>query len=121
MNRIWYYSLPVIAIIVFVALMSGGEYLKKPLSTDDNVIGYIDSITNDIKYNQWEEARQHSKQLESAWRTVVKRIQFSVERDEVNQFEANLARLKGLLDAEEKGSAFAELSEAQLHWEGLGK
>ena len=50
-----------------------------------------------------------------------KGIQFSSERDEINAFTMNVARLRGAIRAQDKAISLSELSEAFEHWKQLGK
>ena len=71
--------------------------------------------------DNWGEVETETENLEAAWKKVVGRIQFSLERDEINYFTTNLARLQGAILARDKSSALIELKEAYNHWENLGK
>lgn len=101
--------------------MLSGNYLKQPLGTDDNIPEIIENIIENVMDENWEEVKKNTDILETAWKKIVLRVQFSVERDEINYFTASLARLRGAILAKDKSSALIELKEAYNHWENIGK
>jgi len=113
--------IPILTIVIFVMIMNGGLYMKKSRSELDNVLKHIETAKQKTKEGKWEEASLHTEKIEKAWKKVMPRIQFSVERDQINNFEVAIARLKGFLEAEDKAGSLAELSEAEEHWRDLGR
>lgn len=61
------------------------------------------------------------KSLKTAWKIVKRRVQFSVERDEVNLIDTNIARIEGALMLHDKPFIIIELSEMKDHWNELEK
>ncbi len=121
MRRFLVISIPIVTIVLFVLIMLSDMVLKNSFYTDDNIPVSIDSVRKEIEENNWEEANSKTLQLTTAWNKVVKRVQFSAEKDEINGFDKNLARLKGAIAAKDKSDAFMELNEAYEHWVNLGK
>lgn len=119
MIKLLYYLVPAIVIACFIAIMNAGAYLKEPRGAYDNVPKYFQMVEAGVKTEQWDTAQEDLDELKKAWRIVIRRIQFDVEREELNRLSANLARLEGAIEAEDKGGALAELAEAQAHWEEL--
>lgn len=119
MQKIIYYSITVMVLISFTFVMNSGDYLRKPFSKEDNVSLYINNLEKNIIQEDWEEANNDYKNLKKAWEKVVVRIQFSVEKDEINFIEVNLARLGGYLKTKDKDEAIAELYEMEEHWNNL--
>jgi hypothetical protein len=101
--------------------MISDNFLKKPMGTDDNMPEYIQSIMQDISGDKWNEASNKTEQLSKAWKKVVKRIQFSAEKDEMDALSTSIARLRGAIEAKDKPGAFMELNEIYQHWEDVGK
>jgi hypothetical protein len=114
-------SIPIVSLAIFVLIMSSANFLKKPLGKDDDIPGSIQLILKDINSEKWDEANKKTDQLEKAWRKIVKRVQFSAERDELNAFDVNLARLRVSIMIRDKSNAALELSEAYEHWDNIGK
>lgn len=120
MRKFLVISIPIVTLILFVLIMFSGNILKRTLGKDDNIPESIQLIIQDIESENWEDADNKTHDLSNTWKKVVKRIQFSSERDEINSFSSNMARLHGAIMAKDKSSSFAELNEAQDHWEELG-
>lgn len=121
MRKFLIISIPIVALISFVLIMLSGSILKNSFVKNDNIPESIQLITQDIKLENWESANEKTKNLSDTWKTIVKRIQFSSERDEINSFDTSIARLRGAIMAKDKSASLIELTEAYEHWEGLGK
>lgn len=112
---------PFILLACFIAVMTTGSLLKKPLAKDDDVMLFIDNVKSDVKEEKWELAKDELEKLEKAWKKVVIRIQFSSERDEIKQLQRIIERTRGYVDAKDKGGALSDLAEAEFIWTELGK
>lgn len=118
---ILYKIIPLMIVTVFVGIMQSGMILKQPLTKKDDVIFYMNTAEEQVKSEQWENALQALNKMEKANEKVVKRIQYSVERDELDSLTTSMKKAAGYIKAHEKGGALAELSEARYLWNGLGK
>lgn len=118
---ILYKIIPLLIISVFVCIMQSGMALKQPLSKKDDVIFYMDAVEEHIISEQWEIALELLIEMEKAHEIVVKRIQYSVERDELDSLTTSMKKAGGYIRAQEKGGALAELSEVRYLWNGLGE
>lgn len=121
MRKFLVISIPILSLILFVLIMLSGNILKKSFGKNDNIPEAIQLVIQDIQSENWDSAKENTQNLSDAWKVIVKRVQFSSERDEINSFDSNLARLSGALIAKDKSSSLMELNEAYEHWEGLGK
>lgn len=121
MRKFLVISIPIAALAFFVLIMLSGSFLKKPLGRNDNIPESIQLITENIESEDWERANDEIENLSNTWDKIVKRIQFSSERDEINSLNSSIARLKGAIMAKDKSASFIELNEAYEHWDGLGK
>jgi hypothetical protein len=121
MRRILITVLPIVTLALFIFVMQSGNILKRPLGEDDNIPESIDDIIIAVNNDEWDEANGRLIGLENAWSKVVKRVQFSSERDEINMLSTSIARLRGAIEAEDKAGALMELYEAYNHWTQLGK
>jgi len=120
MRKFLVISIPIVTLILFVLIMFSGNILKYPLGKDDNIPESIKLLIQDIESENWEDADIKIDNLSTTWEKIVKRIQFSSERDEINSFSTNIARLHGAIMAKDKSSSFSELYEAKDHWDELG-
>ena len=121
MRKFMVISIPIFAIAIFILIMQSGSFLKYSLGGEDNIPQMIEEIIQDISKGHWEAANNKTYDLRKAWDKIVSRVQFSSERDEINDFTVSIARLEGTILAQDKSSAFMELKEAYEHWKDLGK
>lgn len=121
MRRFFVIFIPTAILIVSIFIMIGSPFFKKSRGDWDNVPKYIDTITTAVKSDNWTVAEQNASNLESAWDVVLKRAQYSIERDEINSLNVSIARLKAAITAQDKSASLIELGEAKEHWDDLGK
>lgn len=114
-------AIPITILLIFIAIMLSGNYLKRPLGKDDNLPKAIKVVMENVSEERWEEASKNTEILSDVWTKIIKRVQYSSERDEINALDVNIARLQGAILSKDKSSALIELSEAYEHWENLGK
>lgn len=101
--------------------MLSGQFFKNPRGDWDNVPKHMDIISQAIISDNWTLAGKNADELESAWKYILKRVQFSGERDEINDLNVSIARLKASISSRDKNSSLVELSETRQHWIDLGK
>lgn len=121
MRKFFVTAIPITALALFVGIMLSGSLLKKPFCRTDDVERVIEKLNKSVREEVWEEAAIAAEELDLAWRKVVKRIQFSEERDEINFLTSNIARLQGAVATKDKSNALMELMDAYSHWENLGQ
>ncbi|MDR3593499.1 DUF4363 family protein [Clostridium sp.] len=121
MRKFLVITIPVVALISFVLIMLSGSILKKSSVNGSNVPESIQLAVNDVEAEDWAGANEKTENLSNVWEKVVKRIQFSSERDEINSFSGSIARLRGAIAAKDKSASLIALNEAYEHWDGLGK
>jgi len=121
MRKFLVISIPIVTLVFFVMVMLSGDVLKQSLWGNDNIPHSIDTIIQDVNHENWEAANKNTDNLNKVWDNVVTRIQFSSERDEINAFSMNIARLRGAIQAKDKSIGLTELNEAYEHWKELGK
>jgi hypothetical protein len=121
MRKFLVIAIPIVTLVLFILVMESDIFLKRPLGKNDSIPNSIDAIVHDIQKDNWDKANKDTDNLSEVWKKIVKRVQFSSERDEINAFSINLARLRGSILAKDKSGAFSELYEAYEHWEDLGK
>lgn len=113
-------AIPIVAMVLFIGVMLSSKLLKKPFGSHDDVVAHIDDLIQIIDSENWEEAKIGIDKLDRAWNKVLKRVQFSAERDEIDFINTNLARLRGAIQAEDKVNALIELHAAYNHWDNIG-
>lgn len=122
MRKFLYFFIPLFVLGIFVLIMLSGSYFKiRATGTSDDFVEHVEIIKANIEQGQWDKADENTNKLKDSWKRVSKKIQFSEERDEMNQIDRTIARLKGAIHANDKTSAIIELFEAKLLWENVGK
>ncbi len=121
MRKFLVMAIPIATLVLFICIMLSGSFLKKPFGKNDDVAQMLEKITVDVNKEAWDEALVNVDELDNAWKKVIKRIQFSEERDEINYLTSNIARLQGAVSAKDKSDALVELNDANSHWKELGK
>lgn len=121
MRKFFVIFTPIAILTIFILIMLSGPFFKKSRGDWDNVPKHMDIITKAVTSDNWTLAEQNTSELETAWKAVVKRVQFSSERDEINALSVSIARLKASITAKDKTSALMELGETAQHWDDLGK
>ena len=99
--------------------MLGGNYLKKPHNSSEDVIALVEISIQHAKAEKWTILRQDIDSINFAWNKIIPRIQFSVERDEIYNISLNIASLRGSISAEDKPSTLIELNEIIENWNEL--
>lgn len=121
MRKFFVIFIPIAFLVISVLIMISGQYLKNPRGDWDDVPRHMDIITQAVKSDNWTLAEKNTSELETAWDAIVKRVQFSSERDEINALNVSLARLKSSISSRDKTLSLMELSETRQHWNDLGK
>lgn len=119
MKKFISYAIPIVTLTAFILLMLGGNYLKRPLSPSENVVDYVELSIKHAKVEKWDVLQQDVANIDFAWKKIIPRIQFSVERDELYNISLNIARLKGSIASEDKASTLIELNEIIENWDEL--
>lgn len=121
MRKFLVITIPIVALTLFVSVMLSGNILKNSSINGSTVPKSIELAVNDIEAEDWLGANEKTDNLSNVWDKVVKRIQFSSERDEINSFNGSIAHLRGAIAAKDKSASLIALNEAYEHWDGLGK
>jgi hypothetical protein len=119
MKKFISYAIPIVTLAAFVLLMLGGNYLKKPLSPSEDVVAFVEQSIEHVKVEKWDMLHQDIANIDNAWKKIIPRIQFSVERDEIYNISLNIARLKGSIQSDDKTSTLIELNEIIENWDEL--
>lgn len=121
MRKFFVIFTPVAILALSILIMLSGHFFKKPTGDWDNIPNHMDTITKAVMSDDWASAEKYTSELETGWKAVVKRLQFSCERDEINALSVSIARLKATITSKDKPSALMELGEAEQHWDDLGR
>ncbi|MDQ0268324.1 DUF4363 family protein [Cytobacillus purgationiresistens] len=116
-----YKVVPLLILAIFIMTMKSGDFLKKSFTDEDDVMQYVELVNQSIDDGDWATADKNIKDTKDAFLIVQKRIQFSVEKSELNRMGAAIYRAIGYVDEQDAAGAKAELQEIRFTWDGLGK
>ena len=100
--------------------MLSGNILKRSVVNGNSVPEWINLIIHDIELEHWDEANEKTSTLSNSWEKIIDKVQFSSERNEINNFSVNISRLHASIITKNKDDALLELYEAYEHWDELG-
>ena len=121
MRRFLTIAIPIVSLALFICIMLSGSILKRPFGKDDDVPQAIENLIQEVDNDEWDKVNSEIDNLEKSWNKVIRRVQFSLERDEISDLSMSIARLRGAALAEDKGNSLIELFEAYNHWKEMGK
>ncbi len=121
MFRAAYYAVVVVILAVSLVIMNGGDYFKQARGNSDDVELHLSLAKTAVEEKQWGEATQRCQALTMAWKKIKPRIQYSVEKDEMNAIDVGLTRLYSYIRWQEQTEAWVELMEIESHWHNLEK
>ena len=101
--------------------MLSGNYFEKPRNPSEDVITFVNLSIKDAKVENWDKLEQNLASIDFAWKKIIPRIQFSVERDELYNISLNIASLRGSIASKDKTSTLIELNEMVENWDELTK
>lgn len=113
-------TLTILLLSFFIATMLSGNIFKNSIVNGNRVPEWINLIIHDIELEQWDAANKKTSELSNSWDKIVNKVQFSSERDEINNFSINISRLQASILTQNKDNALLELYEAYEHWDELG-
>ncbi|MDD3169619.1 MAG: DUF4363 family protein [Eubacteriales bacterium] len=121
MKKIIAVLIPAVFIVFFILIMISSSYLKQSFREDDNVPVIIDAIKEDVDAGDWSEAKEGADELETAWKIIMGRVQFSAARDELRDAKTSIVRMKAYIEANDRAGSLAELNEVKEHWTYIGE
>lgn len=108
-------------IVLFVAIMGSGNFLKKPLTYNDDVMKQVNLVEESVNKSQWQDAEIEINKGLASWEKVKNRIQYSVERNYLEDIEGEMASLKGAIRAKDRDTAIITIEKIRRMWRELGK
>lgn len=121
MQKFIYYFIISFLLASFVFILNSGDIAKKPWYRDDNFVLYATNLQKNIQGEDFKKAEENLDKLKKSWQKIVNRIQYSVEKDEINAINVNLARLTAYIKTGDKNQALAEMEEMWEHWHNLNQ
>ena len=119
MKKFISYTIPIVTLTVFVLIMLSGNYFKKPRNSSEDVVSFVELSVGHANSEKWDKLEQDVTNIDFAWKKIIPRIQFSVERDEIYNISLNIASLRGSIASKDKSSTLIELNEIIENWNEL--
>jgi len=113
------FGVPVLLLAFSVLVMTSGGWLKKPLRGDDDVFGLVQEMEQLAKDENWEAVWDRSLAAYEAWRRVVNRVQYSVEREMILEISGSLAKMQGAAQARDMTALLQEVYYFYDLWNNL--
>ncbi|OEF99213.1 hypothetical protein BHF71_09700 [Vulcanibacillus modesticaldus] len=111
----------VLMIVIYIAIMGSGAFLKQPLTKNDDVIKQLSLVENAVKKDDWQKAESHLDRGFQAWDRVKNRIQFSVEREFIEKLDDEMATLQGAISVNDKRTLLITIEKIKKIWDEMGK
>ncbi|QTM98774.1 DUF4363 family protein [Sediminibacillus dalangtanensis] len=121
MKKFLLYFIPLLTLSVFIAVMNSGAFLKQPLGKDDRLYESIQLIEAGVKNKDWSKVKTETAKMEKAWDKIARRIQFSVEKEQLLEIDGTIARIRGAVEAEDDQSVLEEIYYYYGQWEQLAR
>jgi len=120
MERLWRYMVPILVLLLFIAVMNGKLYkLTLYPEKGDDFPHYLQALKEDVTDEQWIKVQGDYDELTALWKNMVERIQFSVEKDQIEAIDVNLARMQAYIELRDKKGVVVELLELKEHWKNI--
>jgi hypothetical protein len=120
MKKFLLYLIPSLFVLVSLFIMTSGGWLKGPFGDKDDLLGCVEKIEAHVKAENWEKAQQEQRKAENAWETISKRVQYSVERDDMMAIAEALHRIKGGIEVQDATAVFPDIYYFYGIWNDFG-
>ncbi|HYF91625.1 MAG TPA: hypothetical protein VD969_05235 [Symbiobacteriaceae bacterium] len=120
-RKIIKWAVYVVPITVFVLLLNAGQLLKRPMGTGDDVRGSLSRLEESVLTEDWQGADAAWERTHRAVGIVMRRVQVDAERDELQDFSEELARLRGAVQAGERAAALEHISVLKALYDEWGR
>ncbi|WLR50396.1 DUF4363 family protein [Bacillus tianshenii] len=121
MKHLLIYIISGLFIVVSIVVMTSGQWVKDSYSKNDQVLEAVQAIEAEAKQKNWERAEEKAEYLTKAWEKVVNRIQYSVERESINDVTASIYQMKGAIEAKDASAVQQNTAYFYKLWKELGR
>ncbi|WP_182200972.1 hypothetical protein [Paraliobacillus salinarum] len=121
MKKFLLYFIPILTIASFIVVMNSGYFLKGPFGDDDRLYEAITQIEQNVLEKKWEMAEENIAYSENAWKKIVRRIQYSVEKEYIIEINGILSRIRGGIKIYDDKAIIEEVYYFYEMWDKLAK
>lgn len=110
----------ILTLAIFSGVLASGQWWKRPSGEDDDVAALLDQL-HLLRHApvDWERAEMLTAQLDAAWKKVQRRIQFSVQIDDMLRFSDEIAQLQAAVEVRSQALAWRSVRLLQSLWERM--
>ncbi|MCF6094956.1 DUF4363 family protein [Microaerobacter geothermalis] len=94
---------------------------KVPLFPEQDIEGFIDTLVQQVKGEEWDEAHVTYEKLIFGWKTIHRRVFLNAQEGDISDLETALSELRAFIDAHEKTDALSTLYRLQTLWKNIAK
>lgn len=102
-------AVAVLLLVIFRSRPGLRQFLKQPLGKEDRLLEAVQSIEQHVEKKNWKQAKDKVEYASNAWRRIVNRIQYSVEREYMYDISGILSRIRGGIVAKDDASVMEEV------------
>lgn len=110
-----------VPVVLFALLLNTGTVLKRPMGRNDRVEAGLHAVEEAVLKEQWATADREWDRVQASSIKVGRRIEIAAERDQLQDFYEELARLRGSIQAHERGSALEHISVLKALFDEFGR
>ncbi|MFB1052246.1 hypothetical protein [Paraliobacillus sp. JSM ZJ581] len=121
MKKFLLYFIPIFTLVFFIVIMNSGYFLKGPFGKDDRLYETIIQLEHNVTEKNWGMAKENIMYSENAWKKIVKRIQYSVEKEYIIEINGILSRIKGGIEINDDKAIIEEVYYFYEMWDKLAK
>lgn len=119
MSKLMKYFIPILFLVVSVVIMLSSGFLKNAFGGKE-IPFILDEVMVDVKNDNWNDANNKVDEIKKVYKKISILVQFSAERNEIENFYHQLAMLKGYVEAKQEGEAIATIYLLKEYWAELG-
>jgi hypothetical protein len=98
MVRLFYFGLPALLLVTVLTALNAGPILKRPMGAGEDVGGRLQAVANLAAAGEWSGAERAVTELDTAWKSVHRRVHFVSGEGEMREIQLALADLKGAVE-----------------------
>jgi len=118
--KVAYYGIPILSMAVIVGILFSGNFLKKPMTGDDDVVESLDSVVELALTDRWEEASEKAEGMQRAWEKVRGRVYLTSASDDMEIFDMSISELLGAIEGRDEVQVRITHRRLLSLWEDLG-
>ncbi len=114
---------PIIVVCVLTLFLLTGCFnpFKAPMNEQQDLRKLIEKTQEQIKNEQWEEAKTIQKRLQIGWGQIRNRVSLNASSSDITDLDISIEQLTTYIEEKERALALAELGKLKQIWEGIAR